>query len=348
MVEDRLTEKSALAVAREWVDDRIPRSKVHIPRGSQTRHLMEQLAARCAVESIRRKEDRSQLCDRLSDAWDILHSAWYLAAPEYATRWRLSDDEKPDAEEEKKIEQAKHVVWRRHDPKRSFEEGYESEHYFSGDKESLAATISNYLERPWLRHPTLDWILLDMTITQELCAYGESLKQQWLPGQKDELGLFHKRYHPAKGNLAKMTKLNWGEWSDAVIMKAVWFVVIPVGAIWAGFHYGYEGAAVTLMSIYGLLVTAAIATKLIRFLVRVGYGIAGKPHPQAKPFLLWNEMYEVWRRLEGPIVNPTRVREAMSQSTEKGAVWDTASWALIDKVISFDAAAWITHPTTPQ
>lgn len=52
-------------------------------------------------------------------------------------------------------------------------------------------------------------------------------------------------------------------------------------------------------------------------------------------------MYEVWRRLEPPIINPGRVREAMVRSSEEGAVWDTVTWSVIDRVITYDSAAWL-------
>lgn len=43
----------------------------------------------------------------------------------------------------------------------------------------------------------------------------------------------------------------------------------------------------------------------------VAFRIAsGRIDPNVRPFQLWDEMYEVWRRLDGPVVNPTMVRES--------------------------------------
>jgi hypothetical protein len=56
-------------------------------------------------------------------------------------------------------------------------------------------------------------------------------------------------------------------------------------------------------------------------------------------------MYEVWERLDGPVINPSRVRDAMVKSAEQGAVWNTISWSLIDRVIAIDPAVWVVrHP----
>ena len=72
--------------------------------------------------------------------------------------------------------------------------------------------------------------------------------------------------------------------------------------------------------------------------------ITRKPDPRLEPFILWNEMYEAWLRLRGPVVNPSRVREAMVRSAEHGAEWGTLTWSLIDRVISIDPAVWIIWP----
>lgn len=65
------------------------------------------------------------------------------------------------------------------------------------------------------------------------------------------------------------------------------------------------------------------------------------PNPKPEPLQLWAEMYNVWRALKGPVVNPRMVREAMQKSTDKGAAWDNRSWAIVDRVISIDPAVWV-------
>jgi hypothetical protein len=344
--DDVLTQKTAVAIAREWIDGRIVRPKDHLR--SQMRGLMEQLATRCIAESLQQQEKEDQLCERLDAAWDILNSVWYAAAPEYATRWRIKAEEQPGVDEQKKIEQARHVVWTRRDPKRSFQDGFESKHHFNYDRNSLDSTIANYLERSWLRHPTLDWILLDMTITRELCAFGEELKKRWVPGKRDDLDFFHHRYFSTKGNLSKMTEIKWSEFFESLWTKFVTLIAIPVGAIWASFHYGYSGLGATLASIYGVLVAGYGGIKVIQFLLRGVNRLIGRPDPRLKPFLLWEDMYEVWRRLDGPVVNPSRVRESMAKSTDKGAVWDAISWSLIDRLIAIDPAVWVIQPAAAQ
>lgn len=337
-MQDTLSDKVAKDIAKEWIENRITKPSKSYPR-SQKLLLMNELSENCIAESKKHNEGEDGLCDRLNAAYDIIESIWYESAPEYAKSWNRSDEEK-DNKELEKLEQADHLIWRRHDPKRAYHQGYESEQYFACDKSSLQSTAADYLARPWLRHPYLDWILADMMVTNELCGYGEALKQRFMPGKKDFLG-FNEKYDQAKGNLEAMTKINWSELGERLWTRFLFAIGIPVGAIWAAAHYNFDTLSITLASIYGLVVFVYFSLKIIKFISRIFNRIMGRPDPRIKPFALWDKMYEVWQRLEGPVINPTLVRDLMSKTTAEGAVWDSAQWAIIDRVITIDPAVWI-------
>ncbi len=58
-------------------------------------------------------------------------------------------------------------------------------------------------------------------------------------------------------------------------------------------------------------------------------------------------MRHVHRLLEGPVISPKLVREEMAKTTTGGAVWDSAAWAIVDRVISIDPNVWVTSfPST--
>jgi hypothetical protein len=155
--------------------------------------------------------------------------------------------------------------------------------------------------------------MVDMLVTRELSLFGEQVKLRSMPS----LLLGSLSYFKAKGNLLKM-KL-WG---------ALWAIAVPVGAIYGAFHFGYGGIGTSLLTAYCIAIAAWLGLTLERFL-------AGKG-----PFVLWNEMYEVWKLLQGPIVNPTLVREVMAKTRDQGAVWDTPAWSIVDRVIQHDPAVW--------
>src|SRR5262249_54886380 len=151
-------------------------------------------------------------------------------------------------------------------------------------------------------------------------TFGEWLKRDFMGIRK--YGFFA-GYFEAHGNLRELKII------DALM--AIWAIVVPIGAIYGAFYFGYEGVGITLLGLCG----AAIG---LRWIIWLGHVVAGKMPARAKPFVLWTEMYTVWKLLQGPVVNPTLVRETMAKTRDQGAVWDQLSWSIIDRVIQYDPA----------
>lgn len=338
---EKLTKSQAVQLARESLigDLELPDKSYY---SSQARWLIDQIAELCADDVVESFGDEDTLQHHAYTAWEIVHSIWLAGAPEVATKFRASAD-KPSEKEQKQIDRAHSIVWERHDPKRAFQEGYESAYSVGGDRQSMAEIVAQYLQNPWLRHPFLDWALVDMTVSRELCAFGEELKMQRLPGKRDLLG-FNERYWASKGNLAKITEVRWSDVWERLWVKTFWFLIVPVGAITLAFYFGRDTLAAVFVTLYVVAIAIRMAIGVFRWGRRRVDNILGHPDPRTQPFILWNQMYEVWRLLEGPIVNPTMVRAALVKSSERGAVWDTATWSLIDRVISIDPAVWIIEP----
>jgi hypothetical protein len=334
MAMEALTTTSAKTIARQWI---VARSNMSTDYRSQTRWMFDQLAELCIAEALSRGDDEDDLSQRISDSHDILYGAWWAAAPAVVTKW-WRDNETPTEEEQKQIDAAKAALWRRHDPEVSFREGFESKDHIAFDKASLHATIAAYLARPWLRHPTMDWIFLDMTITGELCAYGESIKQGWVNNSETGFDMDMK-YHRAKGNLKAINTVRGKQKFERLNMMFWFGVVLPIAVISAAFHFAFGETGRMLRSIFASLWAITLVGWIATFIR--GRRKRAAPIPKPEPLQLWVEMYHVWRALKGPVVNPRMVREAMQKSTDKGAAWDNPSWAIIDRVISIDPAVWV-------
>ena len=338
-----MTEASATKIAKEWSDD-LSSWGGPLPTGySQASWMIKQITKLCIAEAVKQNKDEDGFREILSEAYEIISAVWRETAPAIATKYWDKDKEKPSADEQKQIDTAKKTIWVRHDPMKSFNEGYTSKNHISFDKGGFNSVIADYLARPWLRIAVLDWILLDITITGELCAYGEALKRDWLPGPRGFLGM-NNRYYKANGNLTELKKVDWKYTGERI---NVWFwstIGVPVGIIWAAFHFGFESTGEVLLGIFIAIWLVVLLVKVGRWIMRVLRPSSGKVDPTVQAFELWDKMYEVWKLLEGPVVNPARVREVMQKTTEVGAVWDTVSWSLIDKVILSDPAVWIVEP----
>jgi hypothetical protein len=247
---------------------------------------MTDLSAQCVAETLRTSEGKIELETRLSRAYDVLYELQSFGFPNAIEKYRWVGEEKIPEELRKPLKTAMASVWRRRDPDRSFKEGFECEHYFYGTPSELHENLSAYLALPWLRHPSVDWLFLDMMVTQEIAAFGEEVKKQCFPGRKDAMGV-HVKYWTARGATSKM-----------------------------------------------------VATGLFG----PSREFSDPKSPISRALNIWQSMFEVWRCLAGPVINPTMVRDEMTKSKSLGAVWDVPSWALIERVIEFDRAVWLVGP----
>lgn len=169
--------------------------------------------------------------------------------------------------------------------------------------------VISYLERPHLRLSELDWLLLDISVTGEICAYGESIKMRLIPGDSF-LGL-NLNYTSSAGKLSTMMEKG----RNKLIYKIKPLLLFVISFSAKAFH------------------------PLRWFLQKTPV----EKTAWEKEVELWNKMRQVWLRLKGPLVHPSRVRDAMVESSKEGAVWSNISWGLIDRVIARDPAVWVVN-----
>jgi hypothetical protein len=132
-------------------------SPISLGTQSEGLWLLEQFADLCVAETVRLQENSQALGQRLNDAYNLLNAT---AASGNGKSKNLRR------------------VWLRQDPRRLFAK--DGEERLTINKDELHGAVATYLARPYLRHPTFDWILLDMTITGELLALGDYVKHGWL------------------------------------------------------------------------------------------------------------------------------------------------------------------------
>lgn len=333
---ERLTIDVATSTAMGWVERY---SRAHA-LGTQRHWLLSEAARLCAVEAVKREGDAEMVSLLYNEAFELLHSIWHLTAPAVATKW-WRDGEVPSESEKRDIAESKAILWRRRDPRVAYVEGFTSSEHFSCDKASLDSNITSYLTKPWMRHPALDFILLDQLNTSETCAFGEAIKEKFYPTKnRDCVGLINDRYHKSKGRLADLQKEDKDARSDAWAYWLLFYIVLPAVATWAAFHLNFVTTGLVFAGLWSLLWLAEVLMLLARGLSRLFRGPA-PPIAHQKHYQVWKAMCDVWSMLDGPVVNPTRMKDAMTRSAEAGVIWDNAAWALIDRVIQHDPAVWI-------
>ena len=286
--------------------------------------IAKELIPLCIEEAIRLGDSGKELEDRFELIGDILTTI------EYASEYRSGSfgNVKP---EEEITRQEYGSLWSRKNPQIAFNEGTDSESYFDNvfDVKEMAA---NYLQHPYLQSPTLDWVILDILATGELCQFGEAVKRTPLGHKSDQYGM-HYKYYEMKGNLLEMNKFDWGAFTDTILTK-IGILVLPIILVIALFEIEWNIAAYITASLYGISMACYFIFKTFRGAKLIFRFLTGQPNPLYKPLYLWEKMYEVWRSMEGDIVNPRNIRKAMEESASDGAVWDQAMWGIVDRAIA--------------
>jgi len=178
-----------------------------------------------------------------------------------------------------------------------------------------------------------------MMITREICAVGEDIKMNAMPRP---LFSVHRSYLETKGKLKEMKSVDWPT-TGLVLLINTLFIGVPLGASYGVLQFGNETVGWFLLFAYLLIIAIVLVAKIAQWFPR-GFRKLGSDD-RLNPLLLWEKMYAVWRSLDGPVVNPSVVREEMMKSRDEGAVWPVPAWALIDRIIEIDPAVWVTHPS---
>jgi hypothetical protein len=174
-------------------------------------------------------------------------------------------------------------------------------------------------------------VFLDQLITAEICQFGEEAKDIIFPLLTDQQRI------QAAGDIRKMKKIHRRALIDGYGLLIAKLFVGPLVIIWFLSH-PYPSLASSLMTTYLVFVAGCIILAPWAIARRRR---ARKGSLKEKMLHLWRQMHDVWRLLEGPTVNPRRVREAMMETTKQSAVWRNSAWALIDRVIASDPAVWL-------
>lgn len=324
----------ALSRAKYWID----RHYTEPERWERNdgRDLAGEIMSRAIASTLKDGETSAELEEKLIYCHRLVANLQFLGRTSSVEQ--LFRKKEADLSEREKTTVAlyKNAVWRRYDVTNSFQAGRKSELYFDGSSESASHMAGEYLSRPWSRHGMIDWVFLDMMITREICMYGEQLKMSALPGVAGD-------YFKHSGDLAKMR----GD-VDAIALhfvgKLAAFVigwVVPIAAIWLAFDHGYELTGLAFVGLFALSTVWWIVAVAINFGVRVYRRATDRPDPRNAPLDVLNAMFDVWRLLAGPVINPAMVKEAMLTSKAKGAVWDGAAWAIIDRAAAIDPAVLV-------
>ena len=198
------------------------------------------------------------------------------------------------------------------------------------DLDDLDKAMAEYLNRPWMRHDTIDVSVINALIFTELALYAEEVKSGRPFGMINWSNFF------SGGNPLK--QLGFSLVGRLIRFLMAW-VMLPAIAL-ALVAYGYETAAGVTISIWALYVLYRIISIPARFRLRKARQKAAE-----KATEILTAMEKAWQAARGRTINPSRLRELVLAAEERGARFRPAVLhTLIDRAIQRDPTA-LTRPS---
>jgi hypothetical protein len=281
---------------------------------------MSELALLAVDDTLRAGGNRHALVGRLETALDIIERL--LQATQKADNWSTS------------------IAWQRRDVIGVLKQGLEHPDYFCLNHELLSGIAADYLNIKWMRHPAIDWIIVDALVTGQAIEFGERYKQKELAGPCEKalalLGQHHHKYYDStQGNLWKMRAHSRKErLHDISNYIAACFLVSCV--TYVAFDLGYPNVGI------GLAVICAVVLAFWFVLLRK---FRMEEWTKDKTgFERWSALWDVCLFLDAPVINPTSVKKAIKIAATKDVIIMQAAYAIIDDRWRINPAIWVARP----
>jgi hypothetical protein len=317
---DNVNQEWGLEAARwyalAWIDQNLPAPSSPLS-ASQLHELMYEVAILAVDENLRTNGDETQLAANLNTANKILFDL------QVGTSHHGDVSGKTKAE----VDSDPLMVWRRRNVRDVLELGLNSRDYYFIQSEAILHAAAAYLSLPWMRHPTIDWIIVDAIITGETILCGEKLKKTLYNGVSGGI------YSRTRGNLEEMKRRSRDELRSAhgnniPYAALVWYGALPIAVILAAFYFGYLIGGAILVQFYALFLIWLRTRRQIN-------------SDEQSWFELWVVLRDTWRSLAPPTVNPGAVQEALDSAAKKGVVVAQTVHAIVEDRLRANPTMWV-------
>ena len=190
------------------------------------------------------------------------------------------------------------------------------------DRRWLLETVANYLSRPWMQHPEIDWIALDSLIYAEVTAFRETIVSGSLVGKMNW------PYILAAGNPLKLTLFR----SVGSVVGWLARYVVPAVTFWMLLTRGYTQTAVFVGAVWGLYVLGRLAMWPQRRRTR-------KQLTEAVALL--QKMVAAYAYCDPPVINPSVLLSSLNDAAKAGARFDGAVFTILEGVVRRDSSTFL-------
>lgn len=316
---------------------------------SQRGQTFERIARLVFLYSTQKEDSCAATEERLADAarlfLGLLTTVLGRARDPFAIK-HLLDGEQPvtaksiiDTEQLEASSWLHHDIWHHRDDLvgEFMKKGYADTEEFELRATLITSFASDFLARDWIDSRYVEWLIVDSLVCNRIRQFGAAILDSDLP-LKDV---------PFAGEAALagsgMEAVLFGQVRAKVarwLIRLLLLLILPLATGWHGLRDGntpliVAGAAISAMYLTWSMYTT-IRSELGKLLGRQS------ATPLQIKLDLWNVMHNSYRYLRGPVVDPTRVLKALDAAAEKGATWDGAIYAILNRVVGRDPSAWLT------
>jgi len=248
--------------------------------GCQFHDLMGELALLAIDDTFKAGGDETILSTKLDQAHEILARLQGLTSHKFADQ--QADDRGRAL-----------TIWRRRDVVAVFQGGYENHDFFAFERDGLERVAADYLTAKWMRHPIIDWIIVDALVTGETIVFGEELKQGRALEDFDKRIDRGKQYRAAKGNWRKMNEPP-PLWKELTLMT-MFHPLLPIFLIYLFFNFDFSNRTAQLIA--GMYLCCYVAVYYVRRIIARRSAPKNAKSKEGEWHDRWLALREIWSLL---------------------------------------------------
>lgn len=194
------------------------------------------------------------------------------------------------------------------------------------NKDELLDAAAQYISKPWLHCAYMDWLFLDSLIYREFAAFKESIANGSI------FGTLNLQYFL---NGRDQEKPFWSEWRMQVGFLAVRYLALPltIGFLWYDGIESNSDSEVITAFIVSTVYALYVLWRIIRWLL-----LRPKRRHDAQKLAdaqeILQAMHRAYAQCSLPVVSTTELRRTVHLARDRGAVFDGAFYAILDRVCS--------------
>lgn len=222
------------------------------------------------------------------------------------------------------------TLWQHQNVDQLFLEGRAALGSWAISKDDLSGICRDLLARPWLRLDELEWIVVNALVFCEVFEFGETVKQG--DGSSSPQGW---AYASTQGNFRKMVR------AKMKFAAGLWLVR------WGLVAAGMFGAWLFVESNHyeGLSAFAVLGGSLLVLVWLIaGFPTGRRAIKEARldQGKLLKDMWGAYMTMRpGAPLSPYQIRAALLVAQEKGAVWPSGTFPLLDRAAMREPPVWI-------